>query len=179
MLWTRGRCRRSQPDHDCFARRKRACADPQPGRSEIVQADRIEWAYEHSPGVARLGRPVRATRALVFWVASRQSRPISPRAARSHFGSHPASLHWFHLGPGTRKPRRSGALLRVSEGTRTPDRLDHNPTDHLLLSVHGPDSLGLLLLGVAEFSSVWTPNWTPASEAKASLTIRTSCSEGA
>ena len=50
----------------------------------------------------------------------------------------------------------------VSDGTRTRDRLDHNQTDGVSLGAQAPDSLGLLLLSASEFSSDWTPNWTPA-----------------
>jgi len=49
----------------------------------------------------------------------------------------------------------------VSDGARTHDRLDHNQTDGVAVGAEAPDSLGLLLLGAAEFSSDWTPNWTP------------------
>ena len=35
-----------------------------------------------------------------------------------------------------RKPRRSGAFERVSEGTRTPDRLDHNQELYQLSYAH-------------------------------------------
>ncbi len=56
----------------------------------------------------------------------------------------------------------AGHIERVSEGTRTPDRLDHNQTVPVSVSAQAPDSLGLPLLSAPEFSSDWTPNWTPA-----------------
>src|SRR5437667_27178 len=38
--------------------------------------------------------------------------------------------------PCTEKPRYSGVFLRVSEGTRTPDRLDHNQELYQLSYAH-------------------------------------------
>ncbi len=49
----------------------------------------------------------------------------------------------------------AGHSVRVSEGTRTTDRLDHNRTESVYLSLVYPVLQGLVFLSFSEFSSVW------------------------
>src|SRR5277367_4400212 len=67
--------------------------------------------------------------------------PRRPTGSNSSIGVHtlvhtPSLLHRFHLGAGNKKPRCSGVFWRVSEGTRTPDRLDHNQELYQLSYAH-------------------------------------------
>ena len=52
-------------------------------------------------------------------------------------------------------------FVRVSDGTRTRGRLDHNRMDGVPLKRRGPDSLGFLSLGAARFCSVCSPFCSP------------------
>jgi hypothetical protein len=52
--------------------------------------------------------------------------------------------------------------VKVSEGTRTPDRLDHNRTNLVPAGLRGPYSLGFLALGSAQFRSFCSPFCSPS-----------------
>ena len=60
-----------------------------------------------------------------------------------------------------RNARVCGHFSRVSDGTRTRDRLDHNRSNGVSVRRRGPDSLGCLSLGTSRFRSNCSPNCSP------------------
>jgi hypothetical protein len=83
--------------------------------------------------------------------------------------------NWTPIGPhggaarAGKKSRTSGfaGLSRgVSEGTRTPDRLDHNRAERVPVGRAAPNSLGFLLLGSYGFLSTCSPTCSPSCMAR-------------
>src|SRR5438270_817463 len=63
---------------------------------------------------------------------------------------------------GAKRPSSAGLFGGVSEGTRTPDRLDHNQTNRVSAGLGGPYLLGLARLDAPWFPSVCSPSCSPS-----------------
>jgi hypothetical protein len=90
----------------------------------------------------------------------------------------PALLALVHLGTATRKPRSNGVSRRVSEGTRTPDRLDHNQELYQLSYAHrGEDGPSLATIVCCQALLMWIRIDSPGSAQLAdAASTRPTCS---
>ena len=88
----------------------------------------------------------------------------SPRPPRSDAPNRPSGTTDDPAGTTNKptilkRPANRCFSRRVSEGTRTPDRLDHNPAERVRPSAEVLYSLGFDALTCSQFRSEWWRNW--------------------